>query len=128
MKRRIGILTSGGDCPGLNATIRGVAKACYEMLGTENVEIVGISDGYYGLIHNICKEMSPDDFSGILTRGGTILGTAASVVLAAANGRVAARFCGMWFQPPAALPPVVPAIKSTFYIINPTPATLLYMR
>lgn len=75
MKRRIGILTSGGDCPGLNATIRGVAKACYEMLGTENVEIVGISDGYYGLIHNICKEMKPDDFSGILTRGGTILGT-----------------------------------------------------
>lgn len=75
MKRRIGILTSGGDCPGLNAAIRGVAKACYEMLGTENVEIVGISDGYYGLIHNICKEMSPDDFSGILTRGGTILGT-----------------------------------------------------
>ena len=56
MKRRIGILTSGGDCPGLNATIRGVAKDCYEMLGTENVEIVGISDGYYGLIHNICKE------------------------------------------------------------------------
>ena len=75
MKRRIGILTSGGDCPGLNATIRGVAKACYQMLGTENVEIVGISDGYYGLIHNICKEMKPDDFSGILTRGGTILGT-----------------------------------------------------
>lgn len=75
MKRRIGILTSGGDCPGLNATIRGVAKACYEILGTENVEIVGISDGYYGLIHNICKEMKPDDFSGILTRGGTILGT-----------------------------------------------------
>ena len=47
MKRRIGILTSGGDCPGLNATIRGVAKACYEMLGTENVEIVGISDGFW---------------------------------------------------------------------------------
>ena len=75
MKRRIGILTGGGACPGLNATIRGVAKACYQMLGTENVEIVGISDGYYGLIHNICKEMKPDDFSGILTRGGTILGT-----------------------------------------------------
>ena len=75
MKRRIGILTSGGDCPGLNATIRGVAKACYEMLGQDNVEIVGVSDGYYGLIHNICKEMKPEDFSGILTRGGTILGT-----------------------------------------------------
>ena len=56
MKRRIGILTSGGDCPGLNATIRGVAKACYQILGTENVEIVGISDGYYGLIHNRSEE------------------------------------------------------------------------
>ena len=65
MKRRIGILTSGGDCPGLNATIRGVAKACYEMLGSENVEIVGISDGYYGLIHNMCKEMKPDDFPNV---------------------------------------------------------------
>lgn len=75
MKRRIGILTSGGDCPGLNATIRGVAKACYTMLGEDNVEIVGISNGYYGLINNLCKEMHPKDFSGILTRGGTILGT-----------------------------------------------------
>ncbi len=75
MKKRIGILTSGGDCPGLNATIRGVAKACYEMLGQDNVEIVGVSNGYYGLIHNICREMKPEDFSGILTRGGTILGT-----------------------------------------------------
>ncbi len=75
MKRRIGILTSGGDCPGLNATIRGVAKACYEMFGEDNVEIVGVADGYYGLIHNNCREMTPDDFTGILTRGGTILGT-----------------------------------------------------
>lgn len=75
MKKRIGILTSGGDCPGLNATIRGVAKACYEKMGTENVEIVGICDGYYGLINNICFDMKPEDFSGILTRGGTILGT-----------------------------------------------------
>ena len=41
MKRRIGILTSGGDCPGLNATIRGVAKACFEQFGEENTEIVG---------------------------------------------------------------------------------------
>lgn len=75
MKKRIGILTSGGDCPGLNATIRGVAKACYEMLGEDNVQIVGISNGYYGLIHNMAKEMQPSDFSGILTLGGTILGT-----------------------------------------------------
>ena len=75
MKKRIGILTSGGDCPGLNATIRGVAKACYEMLGEDNVQIVGISNGYYGLIHNMAKEMQPSDFSGILTLGSTILGT-----------------------------------------------------
>ena len=75
MKKRIGILTSGGDCPGLNATIRGVAKACFELMGEENVEIVGISNGYYGLIHNLCRVMQPGDFSGILTQGGTILGT-----------------------------------------------------
>ena len=75
MKRRIGILTSGGDCPGLNATIRGVAKACYERFGEDNVEIVGISNGYYGLINNLCKDMSPSVFSGILTQGGTIFGT-----------------------------------------------------
>lgn len=74
MKRRIGILTSGGDCPGLNATIRGVAKACYERFGDE-VEIVGIQDGYSGLINNQCKEMVSSDFSGILTTGGTIFGT-----------------------------------------------------
>ena len=74
MKRRIGILTSGGDCPGLNATIRGVAKACYERFG-DDVEIVGIQNGYYGLINNMCKEMNQSDFSGILTQGGTIFGT-----------------------------------------------------
>ena len=74
MKRRIGILTSGGDCPGLNATIRGVAKACYVKFG-EDVEIVGIHDGYYGLINELCKEINHSDFSGILTTGGTIFGT-----------------------------------------------------
>ncbi|GHU55818.1 ATP-dependent 6-phosphofructokinase [Clostridia bacterium] len=70
---RIGILTSGGDCPGLNATIRGVAKACYEIM--DDVQIIGIQNGYYGLINNIAKEMVPNDFSGILTLGGTILGS-----------------------------------------------------
>ena len=74
-KLKIGILTSGGDCPGLNATIRGVAKATYETFGEDKVEIVGIHDGYHGLIHGDYKEMSPSDFSGILTTGGTILGT-----------------------------------------------------
>lgn len=74
-KKRIGILTSGGDCPGLNATIRGIAKACFEELGEDKVEIVGIQNGYYGLINNIAREMEPSEFSGILTQGGTILGT-----------------------------------------------------
>ena len=72
MKRRIGILTSGGDCPGLNACIRGVARASYSMFDTE---IVGIQDGYAGLIAGDFKEMQQSDFSGILTLGGTILGT-----------------------------------------------------
>lgn len=74
MKRRVGILTSGGDCPGLNATIRGVAKALYQRMGS-NVEIIGIANGYDGLIKGDWREMEQDEFSGILTRGGTILGT-----------------------------------------------------
>ncbi|MBR6185582.1 MAG: 6-phosphofructokinase [Clostridia bacterium] len=72
MKRRIGILTAGGDCPGLNAAIRGVARAAYEMFDTE---IVGIADGYRGLIEGEWQEMKRSQFSGILTLGGTILGT-----------------------------------------------------
>ena len=74
-KRRIGILTSGGDCPGLNATIRGAAKACYTLFGEDDVEIIGISNGFDGLIRNNCRIMKPEEFSGILTQGGTILGT-----------------------------------------------------
>lgn len=73
IRRRIGILTSGGDCPGLNAAIRGVAKAAYEMF--EQTEIIGIADGYAGLISGEGMLMRQSDFSGILTRGGTILGT-----------------------------------------------------
>ncbi len=72
MRRRIGILTAGGDCPGLNACIRGVARAAYELF---DAEIVGIAGGFGGLIEGQYQEMSKRDFSGILTRGGTILGT-----------------------------------------------------
>lgn len=72
MKKRIGILTSGGDCPGLNAAIRGVAKASYELF---DCEFIGILDGYKGLIEGNHQELTPKDFSGILTRGGTMLGT-----------------------------------------------------
>lgn len=72
MKRRIGILTSGGDCPGLNAAIRGVARASYESF---DAQIIGIQDGYRGLIEGEWREMDRKEFSGILTLGGTILGT-----------------------------------------------------
>ena len=74
MKKRVGILTSGGDCPGLNATIRGAAKALYQRMG-DKVEIVGIMNGYDGLIRGNYRDMDPCEFSGILTVGGTILGT-----------------------------------------------------
>ncbi|MEG0616499.1 MAG: ATP-dependent 6-phosphofructokinase [Oscillospiraceae bacterium] len=74
MKKRVGILTSGGDCPGLNATIRGAAKALYQRFG-DSVEIVGVTNGYAGLIKGDWREMQPQEFSGILTVGGTILGT-----------------------------------------------------
>ena len=75
MKRmtRVALITSGGDCQGLNAAIRGVAKALFEKL--DNVEIYGMYDGYRGLIECDYKFMGPNDFSGILTEGGTILGT-----------------------------------------------------
>ncbi len=71
-KKRIGILTSGGDCPGLNAAIRGVAKASYEMF---DCEFIGIEDGYQGLIDGKYRKMKRQDFSGILTLGGTMLGS-----------------------------------------------------
>ena len=75
--KRVGILTSGGDCQGLNAAIRGVAKGLYQEFG-KDVEIYGIKDGYKGLIFGEYKKMSEAEFSGILTLGGTILGTSAS--------------------------------------------------
>ena len=75
MLERIGILTSGGDCQGLNAAIRGVCNSLYEYYGEGRVEIYGIIDGYKGLINCEYKIMKPEDFSGILTKGGTILGT-----------------------------------------------------
>lgn len=72
--KRIGILTSGGDCQGLNSTIRAIAKSLYTYY-KDDVKIYGIIDGYRGLIYGEYKEMKPSDFSGILTQGGTILGT-----------------------------------------------------
>ena len=71
-KKRIGVLTGGGDCPGLNAVIRGVVKSSirrYEM------EVIGIEDGYEGLIERRVTLLDWIRVSGILTQGGTILGT-----------------------------------------------------
>ncbi|MCI7120427.1 6-phosphofructokinase [Mediterraneibacter gnavus] len=70
---RIGMLTSGGDCQALNAAMRGVVKGvCTKR---DDVEIYGFEDGYKGLIYGNFHMLTPKDFSGILTRGGTILGT-----------------------------------------------------
>ena len=67
------MLTSGGDCQALNAAMRGVAKSLYNKV--DDVQIYGFLDGYRGLINNTYKLMDINDFSGILTIGGTILGT-----------------------------------------------------
>ena len=70
---RIGMLTSGGDCQALNAAMRGVVK-CLAHSGQE-VEIYGFLNGYKGLIYSDFRMLTTADFSGILTRGGTILGS-----------------------------------------------------
>lgn len=69
--KTFGILTSGGDCPGLNAAIRGVCKAA---TGEYDMRVVGIANGYRGLIEGNARVLRREDFSGILTQGGTILG------------------------------------------------------
>jgi ATP-dependent phosphofructokinase / diphosphate-dependent phosphofructokinase len=70
--QRIGILTAGGDCPGINAAIRGVGKTAIVKYG---MSLVGISDGFTGMIHKEYTELTEHQLSGILTLGGTILGT-----------------------------------------------------
>ena len=71
--KRIGMLTSGGDCQALNAAMRGVVKTLAN--SKEEVEIYGFLDGYRGLIYSNFRMLTDKDFSGILTKGGTILGT-----------------------------------------------------
>jgi phosphofructokinase-like protein len=69
--KRIGVLTGGGDCPGLNAVIRGVTKPAQDY----GMTVFGILDGFEGLVEGRAKELKNDDVSGILARGGTILGS-----------------------------------------------------
>ena len=71
MTKFVGILTSGGDSPGLNAAIRGVGKAARR----KGMNIIGFRDGFRGLMGNRSLRLSEEELSGILTRGGTILGT-----------------------------------------------------
>jgi len=71
-KMRIGILSAGGDCPGINAAIRGVGKTAIVKYG---MEVIGISNGFSGLVDKETALMTEEQLSGILTHGGTILGT-----------------------------------------------------
>jgi 6-phosphofructokinase 1 len=70
--QRIGILTAGGDCPGINAAIRGIGKTAIVKYG---MTVIGISDGFTGMINKEYNELTESALSGILTLGGTILGT-----------------------------------------------------
>jgi 6-phosphofructokinase 1 len=70
--KRIGVLTGGGDCPGLNAVIRAVTKTAIWQHG---IDVFGIEDGFQGLIEDRVRPLTAKDASGILTRGGTILGS-----------------------------------------------------
>ncbi len=70
--KRIGVLTGGGDCPGINAVLRAVTKTAIHQ---HEIEVVGIEDGFQGLIENRTRPLTWADVSGILTLGGTILGT-----------------------------------------------------
>jgi len=70
--KRVGVLTAGGDCPGINAVIRAVTKS---LINKHGIEVVGIKDGFQGLIEKHAQILSSNDVSGILTLGGTILGT-----------------------------------------------------
>jgi phosphofructokinase-like protein len=70
--KRIGILTGGGDCPGLNAVIRSVAKPAMGLFGAK---VIGILDGFEGMVEGRYRELTPLDVMGIINQGGTILGT-----------------------------------------------------
>ena len=70
--RCIGVLTSGGDCPGLNAALRGVVKPA---ISDFHIEVIGIEKGFRGLVENHSRILHAHDITGILSLGGTILGT-----------------------------------------------------
>ncbi len=75
--RRVGILTGGGDCPGLNAVIRGVVERCY----SADVEVYGFYAGWRGVMENDFRRLAPEDVKGIQTKGGTILGSSRTNIM-----------------------------------------------
>lgn len=81
--KKIALITSGGDAPGMNACIRAIVKTC---LG-KGIVPVGYFDGYDGMMHNRFKEMTSEDVVNIIQRGGTVLGTARSEEFRTADGR-----------------------------------------
>src|SRR5712691_5355091 len=68
---RVGVLTGGGDCPGLNAVIRAVARRGF----ARGWEVVGVRNGWRGMVDSLFEPLGPREISGILPRGGTIVGT-----------------------------------------------------
>src|SRR6187402_3378159 len=87
MKQPLGILTGGGDCPGLNAVIRGVVRRAYN----DNIPILGIKRGWDGLRDGDITPLTRTTVAGILTRGGTILGTSRTNPLSDPDGLVRIR-------------------------------------
>jgi 6-phosphofructokinase 1 len=81
--KRIGLITSGGDAPGMNAAIRAIVKTCLN----KSIQPVGYFDGYDGVISNSWKELTFSDVDNIIQRGGTILGTARSEAFRTKEGR-----------------------------------------
>ena len=71
MAKRVGVLTGGGDCPGLNAVIRAVARRSFG----RGYDVVGVLEGWLGLVDGLFEPLGPREISGLLPRGGTIIGT-----------------------------------------------------
>ena len=84
--KKIGVLTSGGDAPGMNAAIRSVVRTC----AYHNIQCVGIYRGYQGMIEGDFKEMGPRSVHNIINKGGTILKSARSLEIKTEEGRAKA--------------------------------------
>ncbi len=81
--KKIGVLTSGGDSPGMNAAIRSVVRTC----AYHNIECIGIYRGYQGMIEGDFKEMGPRCVNNIVNKGGTVLKSARSIEFRTPEGR-----------------------------------------